>query len=236
MGLHYHDIKKQIILKILNFSFDVHMNEHALTSVIPNNIKIWVTSQLEYTDKTNETLEYELLMLLVNYSMKMFNYVLDKSKILDKDIDKINNNWNKINIDPLKSIHKIINYINKSPKCNINMEVYSGISYDDFQRFNVIPYYINNRFLSTTFDKLHALKYSYRRRINKMPLFLLKINIKSNTPCIYTIYENQIVLPPNIKIKLIDSYIEHSHYKDILDTKLSKKIYIVNVINSEISL
>jgi len=234
MGFHYHDIKKQIILKILNFSFDVHINEHALTSVVPNIIKIWISNQLEYIDKTNKTLEYELFMILVNYSMKMFNYILDKSKISEKYINKINKKWNKINIKPLDGIQQIINYINKSPKCDLNIEVYCGISYDDFQRFNVIPYYVNNRFLSTTFDKLHALKYAYKRRINKMPLFLLKINVKPNTPCIYTIYENQIIFPPNIKIKLIDSQIEYSHYKDILDTELSKKIYVVIIINSEI--
>lgn len=236
MSFSYHNIKQKIKLKILNFTFDVHVNEHSLTSIIPNNTKSCIIKQLEYVDKTNNTIEYELFMILVNYSMKMFNYILDKSKISKKDMNKINNKWNKINIKPQVGIEKIINYISKSPKCNLNMEVYCGISYDDFNRFNKIPYYVNNRFLSTTFDKLHALKYSYKRRIGKMPLYLLKINIKPNTPFIYTIYENQIVFPPNIKIKLIDSNIEYSHYKDILNEEVSKKKYVVINIDSEIFL
>ena len=231
MGFDYNIVIKKILLNKLNYMINIHVNEQTLYSMIPINIKLWINDQFDYIFNNKNTIDYELFMLLINHSMKMFNYLIDSSKISKNEIIKVTKIWNDININYKDGISKVINFINNSPKCNSDFVVYSGINYDDFNRFNVNPYYINNRFMSTSFDKLHALKYSRERRINKTDnLFLLKIKVTKNTPCIYTVYENQVVFPPNIKIQFVSSKLKYMQYKDILDTELSKKIYLVVII------
>jgi hypothetical protein len=238
MSAYYHNVKKRIFLKKLNYSFDIHVNNHTLESILPVNLKFWINKQMDYSYMNKNTIDYELFMLLINHSMKIFNYMIDPSKLSQIDFDYFIKIWNKIKIKPEYGINKTIEFIKKSPKCSIDMYVYSGISYDDFIRLNVNPYYINNRFMSTSFDILHAMKYAYMRKnkkiINNYPLFLLKIKIKKNTSCIYSIYENQIVLPPNIKIQLNNSEFEYYNYKDILDKKMSHKKYLVLIIDADI--
>jgi hypothetical protein len=232
--MHYYDNIKRIKLNNINFSFDIYYNDNTLLSKIPSNLTDWITKQIEYDN--NKTLEHDLFMLIINYSMKLFNYfvndyVNDDIKMEKKKLNKL---WSKFNIRYYNAISKLSLYIKLSPVLPIDTIVYCGISYYDYVRLNKSPHFTNNRFLSTTFDKLHAINYAYKRRIRPYNLFLLKIVVKSGCSCIYSIYENQIIFPPNINIKLLNSSIIQSHYKDILNTKLSKKSYKIYEINAEI--
>lgn len=232
--MHYYDNKKNIKLNKINFSFDIYYNENTLLSKVPSELSSWITNQINYTN--NKLLENDLFMLIINYSMKLFNYFIDDN--INSDIEteknKLTKIWLKLKIDYTDAINKLISYIKLSPTLKMDIIVYCGISYYDYVRLNKLPYFTNNRFLSTTFDKLHAINYAYKRRIRPYYLFLLKIVVKSGCPCIYSIYENQIVFPPNINIKLLNCHIIESHYKDILNTELSKKSYKIYEINAEI--
>lgn len=232
--MHYYDNKKHIKLNNINFSFDIYYNENTLLSKIPSELTGWINKQIDYAN--NKSLENDLFMLIINYSMKLFNYFIDDKTNDDIKMEKnkLLKLWLKLKIDYIDAINKLISYIKLSPSLKMDMTVYCGISYNDYVRLNIYPYFINNRFLSTTFDKLHAINYAYKRRIRPYNLFLLKINVKSGCPCIYSIYENQVVFPPEICIKLLNSHVIESHYKDILNTELSKKTYKIYEINAEI--
>jgi hypothetical protein len=232
--MHYYDNKKHIKLNNINFSFDIYYNDNTLLSKIPSDLTDWITKQIEYDN--NKTLEHDLFMLIINYSMKLFNYFINDHANDDIKMEKykLNKLWSKFNITYDNAILKLSSYIKLSPSLPVDTIVYCGISYYDYVRLNKSPYFSNNRFLSTTFDKLHAINYAYKRRIRPYNLFLLKIVVKTGSYCIYSIYENQIMFPPNTNIKLLNSSIIQSHYKDILNTELSKKSYKIYEINAEI--
>jgi hypothetical protein len=232
--MHYYDNKKSIKLNNINFSFDIYYNDNTLLSKIPSELTDWINKQIDYTN--NKSFEQDLFMLIINYSMKLFNYFIIDEDNIDIKIEKnkLSKIWSKLKIDYTDAILKLSSYIKLSPSLPVNTTVYCGISYYDYVRLNKSPYFTNNRFLSTTFDKLHAINYAYKRRIRPHNLFLLKIVVKTGSYCIYSIYENQIVFPPNTNIKLLNSSIIQSHYKDILNTELSKKSYKIYEINAEI--
>ena len=232
--MHYYDNKKRIKLNNINFSFDIYYNDNTLLSKIPSDLSSWITKQVEYSN--NKSLENDLFMLIINYSMKLFNYFVNSDVNDDIKIEKnkLNKLWLKFNINHVDAISMLSSYIKLSPRLSIDATVYCGISYYDYVRLNKSPHFTNNRFLSTTFDKLHAINYAYKRRTRPYNLFLLKIVVKSDCPCIYSVYENQVMFPPNTNIKLLNSHVIESHYKDILNTELSKKTYKIYEIKAEI--
>ena len=232
--MHYYDNKKHVKLNNIKFSFNIYYNDNTLSSKIPSELTNWINKQIDYTN--NKSLENDLFMLIINYSMKLFNYFINDycNDDIKTEKDKLVKLWLKLKINYTDAINKLSSYIKLSPELEIDITVYCGISYYDYIRLNKSPCFLNERFLSTTFDKLHAINYAYKRRTRPYNLFLLKIVVKSGCPCIYSIYENQIVFPPNINIKLLNSHVIESHYKDILNTELSKKVYKIHEINAEI--
>lgn len=228
----YYNKKKHIKLKKINFSFNVHINNASFNSLIPLNAKEWVNKQLNYYFNNNNKLDCELFTLMINYSMKIFNYIIDQHTVNKNDLSKAIIFWKKIKLDKYDAINHVINYINNSPSCDTQLSLYSGISYDFFKIISFNSSYVSQRFLSTTFDKFHALNYAHTRKKNKEKvLYLLKIKTNLSVKCVYSFYENQVVFPPNVTIRITDTKIKYNFYKDILDNELSKKIYPVIIIN-----
>lgn len=235
---HYEN-KKNINLKKINIKINIYYNSTLLDSLIPKDTVNWITKQLEYTSETLHTIEYELLFLMINYSMTLFNYYTDKQHLPDKNTLKESDAfWKKIKMNPFNSIDKVISYINKSPKIQNKIITYSGISYDKYLRITRNDIYETDRFTSSSFDKFHAIRYSRRRENkkdhNNLPYILLELTILPNTKCIYSIYENQIIFPPKIKFKIGKSELQYLPYKDILSKTFSSKVYPIYIVYIEV--
>jgi len=219
-------------------NLEIYYNDHMFNSQVPNEVVQWINLQLDYTSRTLDSKEYQLLFLLINYSMKMFNFYLIKD--IDPKLRKQQNpEWKKIKLDPHQSIQDLIKYINDSPKPNIELTVYSGI---DYQKYNIMvskEVYVSDMFISSTFDINHAMKYArvrgHEARKDGKPYILLKLIVNPNTSLIYSVYENQIIFPPKTKFKFENNELKYLPYKDILNDKFSEKLYAVNMVTMHIN-
>ena len=230
--------KKRIRLQGLQFEFDIYYNDNMLSSHIPNENVNWITKQLDYTSNTQNSKEYELLFLLINYSMKMFNFYLIKN--IDKKLLSMQQiEWKKIKLDPYESIKKLEKYIRNSPKSENTIITYCGISYDKYLLMTKNLFYVSDIFISSTFDIYHAIKYSRSRSNDARKLgihyILLKLIINSKVPMIYSIYENQVLFPQKTNFKVVETELKYLHYKDILSNEMSKKIYAVDIVSMLVS-
>ncbi len=240
--------KKRIRLQGLNMNIDIRYDDNMFNSLIPVENIEWINKQLDYTNKTIKTKEYNLLFLLINYSIKMFNFFLIKD--IDKQLLKEEyKEWKRLKLDPYKSINSLVKYINASPKSDKQLIVYCGVSYEKYILMTSKDIYVSNIFISSTFDIQHAMKYAKSRsyiyyydntgkrvhtRNREIPYIVLKFIVSPNVSMIYSIYENQIIFPPNTKFKTIGSELQYLHYKDILSNEISSRLHAVNIVSMNV--
>lgn len=194
-----------IKLDKLGFEFDRYTYDFS-KHTIPENAKDWIKKQKKYYKNYYDEKTKEIIILLTKYSMKAFNFFLDKpEKIEDRD-KYLKDLLKKYDFSLL--IKLIYKYTLNSPILKNNITVYSGFNRKDYEDFvENKKIYSSKRFHSASFDEKHALSYAIigRRgvysKVNKKPFILFHITISPNTKCFYYEFENQVVFLPNTQFK-----------------------------------
>lgn len=227
----------KIKLNILGAIIEASSNINMLTSMIPTNSVYWINQQIDYHNNNAGTLGHDLFILVTRYSLKPFNFFIEK-----KYDDSLSYNLSMFNFNPNILLDTLIEYVKNSPLNQHQFTVYSGISVEDYEQ-NMVTIVDNQivqpanwtslRFRSATFDKKHALNYAIASKSGtsskklKKPHYLLKIIVSPETYCTYTLHENQILFHPNINLEFVEEKKYITKYKDIFETEDSKELYDV---------
>jgi hypothetical protein len=201
-------------------------HDKLLNAKIPSKYEEFIGNQLEYIDKLKD---FDLIELVVKFSMKMFNLYLTKNLVMRENMWKIIFDKYKTN-SYLYIINKINDAILNAPAPNKTIVVYHGVRYDIFNEYIKNNQWIPKKFVSGTFDKLHAGNYSYLRfkeNVKSIPC-LLKILIPAGTKCLFHPYENQLIFPFNTKYKIVYKKKTVIKYKDIIQEKIPSNINSIN--------
>jgi hypothetical protein len=216
-------IKKQVDLPFLNTSIDIQYHDKLLNAKIPSKYQDFINKQLIYIDNLKD---FDLIELVVKYSMKMFNLYLTKNLVMREHMWKIIFNRYKTN-SYIYIINKINDMILNAPAPSKTIVVYHGARDDLLNLYIKNKTWIPNKFVSGTFDKLHAGNYAnlrQREHITGTKASLIKILIPKNTKCLFHPYENQLIFPFNTKFKIIYKKKAVIKYKDIIQDNIPENI------------
>lgn len=224
--------KKSIELKNIGAKLVVNINKNMTDSKVPIKLEKWIKKQQKYIKNTKNKIGKEMLIFITRFSMKTINYYIDQNEY-DQNKFYINQ-LNDLSVDKdtlKKSLIQLMYSIYPIDKETI---VYSGLDYNDYKyNFNKNDYIYNKRIRSTTLDKYHALNYAhYRSKDNGY--YMLEIKLPPDTFCIYDKFENQILLPPYSRFKVIAKEKIKSKYKDILSSEFSKEEIEVECLKLEV--
>ncbi len=219
-------IYKYLKLHNIDYVVKYRYNEQLHESLVPNKYLHWITKIIDYQEKNKYNPYFDALIVFILFSAKMFNlYLYNKTILYDKVWDimikKIKQNHHNI----ILGLNK---FIKDSPKNNIDIICYHGLSYNLFKLYYKNDYFIPNKFISGTLDKYHAANYAYQRGqqeidykheydIEKLYM-VISITIPKNSNVMYHTYENQIIFPFDTKFKILNIQNNCIVYKDIMDS------------------
>lgn len=229
-------IYKYLKLHNIDYIVKYRYNEQLYESLVPYKYVSWIHKVLDYQEKQRNNPYFDVLILFILFSAKMFNlYLYDKTLLYDKVWDIIKR---KIKHNEMHIINGLNNFIKNSPKNNLDIICYHGLSYNLFKLYYKDGFFIPNKFISATLDKYHAANYAYMRGqqeiqykhpydIDKLYM-VFSITIPKNSSIIYHTYENQIIFPYNTKFKILNIQKDTIIYKDIMDENISTNYKKIN--------
>lgn len=224
--------KSSIELKSIGAKLVVNINKNMTESKVPMKLDKWIKRQQKYIKSTKNKIGKEMLIFITKFSMKPVNYYINQNK---KNPNKFYiNQLNELSVDKDKATKCLIEFMYSIPPINKETVVYSGIGYNDYNdNFNSKDYITTTRIRSTTLDKYHALNYAhYRSKDNGY--YMLELKLPSDSFCVYESFENQIIIPPYTRFKVISRETIKSKYKDIMSSEFSKEILDVQCLKLEV--